>query len=74
MKVLQAEPIDCNDKCADKIASETSNQHKLNDIQELLKSHNSASIHNDERWISINYMIIIRFSFNSSVSLMDDDK
>lgn len=74
MKVLQADPIDCNDKCADKTASEPSNQHKLNDIQELLKSHNGASLHDDERWISIYYTIIIRFAFNSSVSLMDEDK
>lgn len=42
MKVLQstkAEPVICNDAC-DKNASESSNQHKLNEIQDLLKAHN----------------------------------
>lgn len=42
------EPIDCNDRCAEKNASETSNQHKLNEIQDLLKAHNGPGIH-DER-------------------------
>lgn len=43
MKVLEstmAEPVVCNDECGDKNASEGSNQHKLNEIQDLLTAHN----------------------------------
>lgn len=46
MKVPQTEPIECGDKCAEKNASETRN--KLNEIQDLLKTHNTTGIH-DER-------------------------
>lgn len=45
MKVLQsikAEPIACNDEFVAKNTSDSSNQHKLNDIQDLLKAHNGS--------------------------------
>lgn len=44
MKVLQtpnAEFVPLNDQCSDKNVAEPSNQHKLNEIQELLKAHNN---------------------------------
>lgn len=49
MKVISSDIVDsvaCTDDCANKDASETCDQHKLIDIQDLLKAHNS-SIHNE---------------------------
>lgn len=34
------ESVACNDECGEKNASDTSNQLKLSDIQDLLKAHN----------------------------------
>lgn len=45
MKVLQTnqtETVACDDECGDKNAVIESNQHKLNDIQDLLKAHNTS--------------------------------
>lgn len=44
MKVIQMPNADfaaLNDQCTDKNPPETSNQHKLNEIQDLLKAHNN---------------------------------
>lgn len=46
MKVLQsnkAAPVVCDDGFDDKNPSNSSNQHKLNEIQDLLKAHNDSA-------------------------------
>lgn len=50
MKVLQtnrSETVICDDECGDKNAVTASSHQKLNDIQELLKSH---SVTNKSEW------------------------